>query len=1231
MANLDIKDFPRKTSLNDADRLIITDASTGLIGAAITTSDFKANVVDPEVEKMVELLVVDQQDIDAVKAEIEGGVNMALNEGLNNIQTSVNSSFANINATIDDKIAEGVADSVAKPLAISGNEQKAGTYSFGGESIDIYEKTVKLEALPKTANEIKEYIISDEPLGYGLYFNVESFIASSGKNLKGAFFNSNYEISKCYVNDSMESVIEVTCKRAVTEDIYGLLHAQYCKFYGDIVEFDVTVPAGVDKNAVTLEIPPLKYNKKLVFSYITDDSYSIYNYIFAGINKRFVAYPFAGFFHLNMPNEENGFYPDAFRQCTDGAGIKHRYATTVACWPDKLKDQSIGQDVGKFWLWISEKEFKFFQDFGFMLGYHDIIGYNINTTDTQAKFDKCMEDTVALFKEYVGITPKILVEPNGDKKYVEFGRGNDTIQAITAQTEVDKIYPFRQNVTLDKMDVIIERLFWYGSNTEYPSDLMNKLAEFHSISDKDNIYWLIGSAHESDKWETDFIKNIHELYGDIGDDSLWFPTLDEMYEYWYMRMNTLSVKSITSGGIHYKLYVPKRQNFFFRDLSVMLSGITSITGVSVSSSDNVYGTSAAINDGKLLVNLNFDEKLIQRAEKYVSALEAAPNAEYAYDNAIYFVQQLKTGVKEPYMARISALTSAPVLSSVSINAGAASTQSNIVALTLAYTGQSPTHYMASESSDFSGASWQTYNSNPSFTLSSSFGNKTVYVKLRNAYGESNSMSDSITLLEPTLTLNSVIINSGDAATSIRTILLSFNYVGYPTHYMASESSDFSGASWQTFTANPSFTLSADYGVKTVYVKLKNATTTTAVKNDTIELIDNVTVRLNSIVINNGDAGTVSQILSVALSITNTATKYKIGEQADLSDCPNWINYTGSPVSYTTAKTEGTVTLYVQVANDSSTSEIKNDSISLVQAVALNSISLAGGAENYAGKNVPVSFSTTGGTPSHYRLAETSAALSSAAWIAWSTSVVYAFASIGSKTLYGQVKNAAGESAVVNDTITLTEAPLRVVIGFNGTSNGNLQTVVSNGDTISQIARAIYEGYGQIQLKDTDGNLVPWYWNANTSYYQANTIFPDSGNNDFQNSGTDSTANDSGVYPKSVFLKCFVTDALKKMRSSLILPAGTYRIRILFSAGSGWTIPNENTRQNSHYGVYQGTTELISQVVGSAGFTGLNNNQYNNTLEFTITDGSTAIDIAAWNTVSAGYCPGMNLIEISKLS
>lgn len=1015
------------------------------------------------------------------------------------------------------------------------------------------------------------------------------------------------------------------------------------------------MPDGVDKDAISLEIPALKYNKKMAFSYITDDSYSIYQYIFSLINKRYIAKTFklpdgrVLSWHLGMqgnPSLEqyvsDAYYPTSPAQCTDGAGIKKRYATTVSTWPDKLKDQYIGQDIGMQYPWISEKEFKLFFDFGFMLAYHDLVGYDTSIT-TQEKFNKCVDDTAALFKEYVKIVPKIMVEPNGDHAYIDFSQGNDIIQAITAQsgdTRIQKVYPFSSNFSLDKTDVIIQRLFAYGSdltdtndNPQYAQDLLNHLASFNSTEDKSSIFWLIGSAHRSSHWESVLIKNIHELYGDIGLDNLWFPTVDEFFEYWYMRQNTLSVKTITDTGVHYKLYVPKAANFFFRDLSVMLDGISSLTGVNVTSGDNVYGTSFAINDNKLLVNLNFNELLMQRVNKYVEAFEADYNKEYAYDDAYYFVQMLKVGLREEYEARLNRFTSPPVLLTCIVNNGDASTESKVVSVTTTYSGQEPSHIMISEDPTFSGAEWQTYAATIQFTLSDGFESKTIYCKLKNVYGDSAVLSSSIELLEPDVVLTGFKAKDGITSTSERNVQFEFAYTGYPTEYMLAEVGDVSAAEWLPFVENPMLTLSEGFGEKTIYGRLRSSKNTSEPMTISIELIDNTTVRLDNIVINNNDDYTSNSVVSVAMAITNTATKYKIGKEPDLSDCPDWLTFVSSPVSYDTAISTGQVTVYVQVANDTSESAIVSDTITIVQPLTLASMTLANGSDSIANLTVPVTFDITVGTPTHYRLSESEASLEMADWIAWSDTITYSFASIGDKTLYGQVKNEVSESVVVNDAITLTEPPVMALIGLNSSVNNTIEYHSVDGVTINQVKMSHHASYTAHQLKNSQGEMLPWYMNSNASKYTANAIFADNSMNNYE---SQSTANDSGIFPVAEFRLCHSSfnntiEGTRKCRLSLTLPAGTYKARILYSPGDNFLL-TEQYRVNSYYGVFAGETQLAKVNVGSNGFTGQANNDYNNTLQFTVaTTGD--IDFAAWQEGSPTqqFRPGFNLIELTKLA
>lgn len=104
---------------------------------------------------------------------------------------------------------------------------------------------------------------------------------------------------------------------------------------------------------------------------------------------------------------------------------------------------------------------------------------------------------------------------------------------------------------------------------------------------------------------------------------------------------------------------------------------------------------------------------------------------------------------------------APNLSSFYINNNASSTTNKTVTLNNSATNN-PTHYMASESSSFSGASWISYSSAPNFTLSSGFGTKTVYLKVKNGGGESNSRNDSINYIPtPQISDNKSSMNVGD--------------------------------------------------------------------------------------------------------------------------------------------------------------------------------------------------------------------------------------------------------------------------------------------------------------------------------------------------------------------------------------------------------------------------------------------------------------------------------------
>ena len=104
-------------------------------------------------------------------------------------------------------------------------------------------------------------------------------------------------------------------------------------------------------------------------------------------------------------------------------------------------------------------------------------------------------------------------------------------------------------------------------------------------------------------------------------------------------------------------------------------------------------------------------------------------------------------------------SSAPLIIAFAINSGATSTSNSTVTLDNECT-EVPTHYMASESPSFAGASWQTYDSAPLFTLSAGTGTKTVYFKVVNEVGESEVVSDTITLSDNNTTDETILLPGG---------------------------------------------------------------------------------------------------------------------------------------------------------------------------------------------------------------------------------------------------------------------------------------------------------------------------------------------------------------------------------------------------------------------------------------------------------------------------------------
>ena len=172
---------------------------------------------------------------------------------------------------------------------------------------------------------------------------------------------------------------------------------------------------------------------------------------------------------------------------------------------------------------------------------------------------------------------------------------------------------------------------------------------------------------------------------------------------------------------------------------------------------------------------------------------------------------------------------------VSIDAAAVYATTTSVILTISATGAD--YMMISEDVGFSGASWVAYGVSSPLTLSSTNGEKTVYIKFKDDNeNTSSSYSDTI-ILDTVVPAGSILINSGDVYTTSQTVTLTIaatDATSGVNQMMIAEDSDFLSASWVSYATSSSFDLSGGDESKTVAIKfIDNAS------NESISYLDTI--------------------------------------------------------------------------------------------------------------------------------------------------------------------------------------------------------------------------------------------------------------------------------------------------------------------------------------------------------------------------------------------------------
>ena len=210
------------------------------------------------------------------------------------------------------------------------------------------------------------------------------------------------------------------------------------------------------------------------------------------------------------------------------------------------------------------------------------------------------------------------------------------------------------------------------------------------------------------------------------------------------------------------------------------------------------------------------------------------------------------------------------------------TDSQNVSLTLSSSGAAS---MCFKNENGFYTAWEPYSTSKNWTLSDGDGQKTVYVKFKDAAGNTSTASDTISL-DTTGPSGSIQINDGSDYTTSTSVFLKLNSSGAASMCFSNDNQTFSA--WEPFSSSKDWYLDSGDGEKIVYVKFLDAAGNTAPASDTI-LLDTLAPS-GTMSINEADEYTNS--VDVTLSLDSVDAAY-VCFSNDGQNFTGWESYSAS--------------------------------------------------------------------------------------------------------------------------------------------------------------------------------------------------------------------------------------------------------------------------------------------------------------------------------------------------
>ena len=383
-----------------------------------------------------------------------------------------------------------------------------------------------------------------------------------------------------------------------------------------VAEFTITTNSAITTNLsdIKIDIPYLKYNKSWLLMLTQDDcKHAAFCRTWAAINGKPVStsvpYPTPT---ATDPDRTTQFYYDVSQLLnndlppnvmsnsrtlgsTDGTGneVRFSFTTTLApeeSWMNREANVNPGfqEHYSRFYMqsgldWRSVKELLNY-DIG--IAFHDVMAEDVYNTNMLINHYSIAQNEI--IGHLNGRGCKTLAEPNGNKTYIEAAFNFTDIQTMTSQGNYSSdLYPFQVTDDLEKQ--VFTRSFndspdyfktQIQNNNRYLPELRQAICI--GVHGTDNDWW-------------DFLSWINDNYGKDGDDSVWFTSQEEYYEYNYYRIHGGSpkIELVNDSTLKVSVSLPSKTYFYYPSTTVNINGIKTVNIKSIDTNYAITGFSYA--------------------------------------------------------------------------------------------------------------------------------------------------------------------------------------------------------------------------------------------------------------------------------------------------------------------------------------------------------------------------------------------------------------------------------------------------------------------------------------------------------------------------------------------------------------------------------------------------------------------------------------------------------------